>query len=218
MTTTEATDTGTTLATDAPAGGETVTQPAGQGTEEGGQAANAEATTATEQSEAPPEKPVVPEKYEFKAPDGFTADPETLGSYEGLAKEAGLTQEQFEKVTDFGLKYFQDQLGKQAEAQSARVVGWQNEALSDRDLSDGKKLLPDVMQNTSRVLDNFGGDDLRKALVDTGAGNHPAVIRALNLIGKAMGAADAPDFGKPAAQSRGNSFEDVANRLFGKGS
>lgn len=171
--------------------------------------------TAEGESNKPP---VAPEKYAFTPPEGFEVDQETLTGYEDLAREAGLSQEQFAKVTEYGLKYFHDQLGKQAEIHSARQTGWRNEALGDNDLSDGKSLLPEVMQNAGRVFDQFGGDDLRKALVETGAGNHPSVIRALNQIGKALGAANAPDVGKPAPDTkRGNTFEDMADRIY-KGS
>ncbi|MBM3099138.1 hypothetical protein JRX38_14195 [Gluconobacter cerinus] len=164
------------------------------------------------------EKPTgPPEKYEFTAPEGFEVNQETLTGYEGLAREAGLSQEQFAKVTEYGLKYFQGELGKQAEAHSARERGWLETTLGDKDLSDGKTLNPAVKENVGHVFTQFGGDELRKALDETGAGNHPAVIRAFNQIGKALGAALPPDTGKPASELRGNSFEDIASRRYSQG-
>lgn len=156
-----------------------------------------------------------PEQYAFTPPEGMEIDPDALGSYEELAREHGLSQEQFAAITQHGLDFFQNQLGKLAEAHSTRDQGWRNDALSDRDLSDGAALKPEVMTNVGHVFDQFGGNDLRQALAETGAGNHPQIIRAFNAIGKALGAAQAPDKGKPASELRGNSFEDIAQRRYG---
>lgn len=221
--TTEAPETAETTTTEAPAEG--ADNASLLGSQEGGEQAATSGEGVGDGAEQPgkgeQQKPEgAPEKYEFTPPEGFDVDQETLTGYEDLAREAGLSQEQFAKVTEYGLKYFQDQLGKQAEINSSREMGWRKAALGDSDLSDGKALLPEVMQNAGKVFDQFGGDDLRKALAETGAGNHPAVIRALNQIGKALGAANAPDVGKPAPDTkRGNTFEDVASRIYGnKGS
>ncbi|GBQ07881.1 hypothetical protein AA15669_1576 [Saccharibacter floricola DSM 15669] len=74
------------------------------------------------------------------------------------------------------------------------------------------------MTNVGHVFDQFGGKDLRLALAETGAGNHPQIIRAFNAIGKALGAAQTPDKGKPASELKGNSFEDIARRRYGSNS
>lgn len=220
--TTEATASTDTTTTEAPAEG------AGSASLLGSQEGGEQTTTQAEGDGNGTDKPAdgeaekaagPPEKYEFTAPEGFEVDQDTLAGYEGLAREAGLSQEQFAKVTEFGLKYFQEQLGAQAEAHAAREKGWRDSALADSELSDGKALLPGVMENAGKVFDQFGGNDLRKALAETGAGNHPTVIRALNQIGKALGVAGTPDVGKPAPDTkRGGSFEDIASRMYGKGS
>lgn len=186
---------------------------------EGKPETEAPSTQADSDKPAENEKPSgPPEKYEFTPPEGFEVDPEGLKGYEDLAREAGLTQEQFGKVTEYGLKYMQQQLGKVAEQAHQRQLGWRNDALADTGLTDGKTLLPEVKQNAALVMDQFGGDHLRKALDETGAGNHPAVIRALNEIGKAIGAAKPPDTGKPAPQNgRGNSIDSIAERMYGNG-
>jgi len=193
----------------APQGGEQSGAPAEGGEAEAAKPADAEA--------AKPEG--APEKYEFTAPEGFDVDQDSLTGFEDMAREVGLTQEQFAKVTEHGLKYFHDQLGAQAEIFAAREKGWRDSALADSELSDGKALLPGVMENAGRVFDQFGGNELRMALAETGAGNHPAVIRALNQIGKALGVAGTPDVGRPAPETkRGGSFEDIASRMYRKGS
>lgn len=168
--------------------------------------------------EEAPEKEGPPESYEFTAPEGMEVDSDALSSYEKLARDNGLSQEQFSAITQHGLDYFQKELGKLSEAHSAREQGWRKDALSDKDLSDGQALKPEVMTNVGHVFDQFGGKDLRLALAETGAGNHPQIIRAFNAIGKALGAAQTPDKGKPASELKGNSFEDIARRRYGSNS
>jgi hypothetical protein len=62
---------------------------------------------------------------------------------------------------------------------------WQNEVRSDPDIG-GDKLSKEVLPAVSRVIDRFGGDQLREALDFTGAGNHPAMVRAFYQIAKAL--------------------------------
>lgn len=163
------------------------------------------------------DKPKAPEKYEFTPPDGMEIDKEALSSYEDLAREHGLSQEQFDAITKHGLEFFQNRLTSLAEQHASIQQGWRDTALKDKTLSDGESLKPEVMQNVAHVFSQFGGekDALRKALVETGAGNHPAVIHAFNAIGKALGAAQTPDRGKPASELKDNSYEAIARRRYG---
>ena len=163
------------------------------------------------------DKPKAPEKYEFTPPEGMEIDKEALSSYEALAREHGLSQEQFDAITKHGLEFFQNRLTSLAEQHASIQQGWRDTALKDKTLSDGESLKPEVMQNVAHVFSQFGGekDALRKALVETGAGNHPAVIHAFNAIGKALGAAQTPDRGKPASELKDNSYEAIARRRYG---
>ena len=163
------------------------------------------------------DKPKVPEKYEFTPPEGMEIDKEALSSYEALAREHGLSQDQFNAITKHGLEFFQNRLTGLAEQHASIQQGWRDTALKDKTLSDGENLKPEVMQNVAHVFSQFGGEEdaLRKALVETGAGNHPAVIHAFNAIGKALGAAQTPDRGKPASELKDNSYEAIARRRYG---
>lgn len=162
------------------------------------------------------EKPEAPESYEFTAPDGFEVSKDDLAGYEQVAREVGLTQEQFSAVTKHGLEFFQKALGEQADSFAARYHGWQAAVLGDKTLSDGDKLLPEVGANVSRVIEQFGGDALKEALNETGAGHHPVIVHFFNNIGKALGAPSGLDRGKPSASSeRDRSFEGMAARFYG---
>lgn len=56
------------------------------------------AVDTPEGTEAEAEKPTIPEKYDATLPDGVEIDQAALGSFEPIARELGLSQEQFSKV------------------------------------------------------------------------------------------------------------------------
>ncbi len=195
----------------------TETQPPAGGTATEGAAPNGEGAPEGGEQEKPPEKPAVPEKYEFMPPEGFSVDEKAMGDYEAAAREAGLTQEQFSAITQHGLQFVQQQLEQAGQAQHEQAMKWRQEVLSDRTLSDGNGLNPEAKAAADRVIQSYGGKDLVQALAETGAGNNPTVIRAFVQIGKAMGLAEPPDKGKPAPEKRsGSSFDDIAQRLYGQ--
>ncbi|PYD61988.1 hypothetical protein [Gluconacetobacter entanii] len=193
------------------------TQPPAGGAASEGAAPNGEGAQEGGEQEKPPEKPVVPEKYEFTPPEGFSVDEKAMGQYEAEAREAGLTQEQFSTITQHGLQFVQQQLEQAGQQQHEQAMKWRQEVLSDRTLSDGNGLNPDAKAAADRVIKAYGGNDLVQALAETGAGNNPTVIRAFVQIGKAMGLAEPPDKGRPAPEKRGgSSFDDIAQRLYGQ--
>lgn len=127
------------------------------------------------------EKPVVPEKYEFKAPEGVEQlDPQALAVFEPIAKELGLSQDQAQKLVDI---YPQIQQ-QQAEAWSKQVTDWGDQVKADKEIG-GDKLTASVGQ-AQKALDQFGTPALRDYLESSGLGNHPELVRAFAKVGKMM--------------------------------
>lgn len=127
------------------------------------------------------EKPVVPEKYEFKAPEGVEQlDPQALAVFEPIAKELGLSQEQAQKLVDI---YPQIQQ-QQAEAWSKQVTDWGDQVKADKEIG-GDKFTANVGQ-AQKTLDQFGTPALREYLEQSGLGNHPELVRIFAKVGKAM--------------------------------
>lgn len=137
----------------------------------------------TDETAAPPEK-VVPEKYEFKAPDGVTLDPEIFGEFEGVAKELKLSQEEAQKVTDIGAKLAQKWEAKQADVIQQAAAEWAASATADKEYGGDK--LTDSLTTAKKALDAFGTPELRTLLNDSRLGNHPEVIRFMVRAGKAI--------------------------------
>ncbi len=125
--------------------------------------------------------PVVPEKYEFKAPEGTEYDPEILEAFSGAARKGGLSQEAAQKLIE-----------EMAPALAARQVDqvqaihkeWLASSSSDKEFGGDK--LQENLGVARKALDSFGTPELRTMLDETGLGNHPEVIRLLYRAGKAI--------------------------------
>jgi len=162
--------------------------PAAAGTDATQQAPAAELEATAPEAEAqettaPPEK-VVPEKYEFTAPDGTELDPEAIGEFEGLAKEFKLSQEEAQKVTDIGAKLAQKWEAKQADTIQKAAAEWAASATADKEY--GGDMLTESLVTAKKALDAFGTPELRSLLNDSRLGNHPEVIRFMVRAGKAI--------------------------------
>lgn len=167
-------------------------------------AAPEQAAPAAKPADAPADKsaeaPKVPEKYEFKAPEGHELNPDVMTKFEGVAKELGLSQEAAQKVVDA--------MGPQLAAAQAKQLDaiksqWTESARTDKEFGGAK--LNENLSVAKKALDAFGTPELRTLLEETGLGNHPEIIRAFYKAGQKIsepnfvpgGASGAP--GKSAA-------------------
>jgi hypothetical protein len=129
----------------------------------------------------------VPEKYEdFKVPDGYAFDPESLSAATTLFKDIGLSQEAAQKAVDF---YAQNAL----QAAKAPYDAWSN--LQKEWLGEINDRFPGESANKVRgmingVVANILPPSLAKnfsrALDITGAGTNPDVVEALSILLKPL--------------------------------
>ena len=139
--------------------------------------------TKTEKTEADDKsKPAgAPEKYsDFKLPDGFELQTETMTEATGVFKELGLTQVQAQKLVDF--------YGKTALASAEAPIkhwqdtqkAWRDEIKADPEIG-GK--LGDVKATIGKAYALLGDAKLvqsfRDAMDLTGAGNNPAFVKTM---------------------------------------
>jgi hypothetical protein len=157
-------------------------------------------------TEAPPEK-VVPEKYEFKEPEGVTLDKEVLGEFEGLAKELKLSQEEAQKVSDIGAKLAQKWEAKQADVIQQASAEWAASASADKEFGGDK--LTESLTTAKKALDAFGTPELRTLLNESHLGNHPEVIRFMVRAGKAIS-----EDSKVVTGGRQTVVESTAKRMY----
>lgn len=125
-----------------------------------------------------------PEKYtDFKLPDGYAFDPEALKTVSGLFKEAGLSQENAQKLVDY---YAENSL----QATKAPYDMWANlqkDWVGEIDNRFGSKadgMRNDINQAIDSALPPKLRGAFREALDFTGAGSNPDFFEALSILAK----------------------------------
>lgn len=162
------------------------------------------------------EKPAVPEKYEFTAPEGQELDEKFTGEVSAIFKEAGLTQELAAKLN----KLYNDKIAGLAaapqQAYEQMRTGWRNETTSDPTLGNGTDLKPEVKAVLGRAIDSMGAAaaPFREAMDLIGAGDHPAVIRGLFALAKRVGEGTAVKGNGPAPVKDPAKPTSVAHALY----
>ncbi|WP_446905471.1 peptidase [Citrobacter portucalensis] len=125
-----------------------------------------------------------PEKYEFKAGEGFELDTEALKDFEPVARELNLTNEQAQKLVDAYPKILAGVQQRQAEAWQSQTEQWAADVKADKEI--GGDRLTANLSAAQRALEQFGDSELKEYLDSTGLGNHPALVKAFIKVGKAM--------------------------------
>lgn len=130
--------------------------------------------------EATPESEV-PEKYDFKAPEGMEYDQETINIYAEAAKEAGLSQEKADIILGKIAPHLAQQQIKAVEKASAEWV-----AASRADAEFGGDKLNENMAVAAKAMEKFATPELKTLLNESRLGNNPEVIRLFYRVGKAI--------------------------------
>jgi hypothetical protein len=132
------------------------------------------------------EKPTgAPEEYApFELPEGFAADGPVMDSFKATAKELNLPQDAAQKVVALGAQLVQQTQQQMRDAWTATQEQWVNTIKTDAEI--GGAQMNERVAVAVKALDRFGSPELRKALNETGMGNHPEVVRAFYRIGLAI--------------------------------
>lgn len=111
---------------------------------------------------------------DLSLPDGAVVDEKEMASYKNLAKELNLTPESAQAILDFEAK-------RLSAGAAAAATAWQEQVKQEH----GDKL-PIVMATCAKAINQFGGDELRTLLDQTGLGNHPILVRAFYQAGSLL--------------------------------
>src|SRR4051812_4379108 len=130
-------------------------------------------------AEAAPERPGY---GEFTLPEGVTADPDSLQPATELFAEAGLGQEQAQKFIDLAMARETAAAHRSVQAFVDLQNQWVSEIKADADIGGGK--LKASLASAARAIDRLDVPGLREALNFTGAGNHPAIVKAFVRLGQ----------------------------------
>lgn len=147
-------------------------------------------TPAPKPGEQAPEA-TVPEKYEFKAPEGFVVDDVLAGEFTPILKDLKLSQEQADKLVAFAPRL----ISASVDAAVSKTLGdlgytgckdWVTAVKADKEL--GGEKLTENMGLAKKARDQFATPELRKMLETTPLGNNPEVIRLFLRVGRAISA------------------------------
>lgn len=153
----------------------------------------------------PPEKPVVPEQYEFKPPEGVEFDEATIGVYAEAAREAGLSQE----AADIVLNKIAPHLAQQQAARLAEARNdWAQQSRADAEF--GGEKLDENLAVAKKAVEALASPELKTLLEQSGLGNHPEIIRLFYRAGRSL-SQDAFVGGKAAAQMDAQSIFSESN-------
>lgn len=131
-----------------------------------------------------------PEKYaDFKAPEGFELDKESMEKASVIFKELNLSQDQAQKLVD----YYSGLSKADAESTQNRfkemVTGWREESLNHPDLKGKMERNGPVLTAVAKTIDSLGPElagAFREVMDLTGVGNHPAFIRAFYALAQQL--------------------------------
>lgn len=133
-----------------------------------------------------------PESYtDFTLPENMEVNEAVMDEFKGMAKEAKLPQETAQKFVETGAKLVQDAVENfalsQVEAYAKKVDTWHESRAKDPEIGGTEDKQNEVLSQASKVVRSLGGESLLKALDETGAGNHPEIIRAFYRIRELVG-------------------------------
>jgi hypothetical protein len=139
-----------------------------------------------EQAKAEAEKAnVIPEKYEFKLPEGMEMDTTLLSEVEPIFKEIGLTQDKAQKVIDaYVAKVLPSYVKQQTATWEAQKASWVESVKADKEIGGDK--FAKAVEDANRVLNTLGTPELKKAFNDYGLGNHPEFVRVFSRMAANM--------------------------------
>ncbi len=123
----------------------------------------------------------LPESYEFKMPDGFTADQAMMDLATPVFKEHRLSPGQAQAVADLYAKVTRDQVEKHM----ATVNGWRERAKTDKAFNEDGGYDKNLGL-AHKGFQAYGNEELLQVFDTYGLGDHPAVLRMFRDIGKAV--------------------------------
>ena len=131
----------------------------------------------------PGEAEGIPETYDLASaiPEGFELDQERVDSFTAVAKEAGLSQDNASKLAAYGIQMMQESASAVQQEFATRVNTWGEQAKTElgAEFNNTVRLAASGIEVMEKQI-----PELRTMLNETGAGNHPVMIKAMAMIGK----------------------------------
>lgn len=131
--------------------------------------------------ETPPE---IPEKYDFKVPEGVEVSDDERAEVEAIAKEGKMSLELAQKVFDMRVSARTGVMEKLTADHAVRVADWDAQTRADTEIGGSK--FEQSVRVAQKVINKFGSEGFGEMLRTSGYGSHPEVVRMMAKIGHAM--------------------------------
>lgn len=128
-------------------------------------------------------------------PEGMAYDEAAASAYAAVAKEAGISGAQAQKLAAYGMKYAQESVNAMIRARAEEINGWAASAKTElgTQFDSTVQAAGTGIEAVEKIIPG-----IRQALNETGAGNRVELIRAFALIGNLVGEDNFRGFGSAA--------------------
>lgn len=134
-------------------------------------------------------KPVVPEKYvDPTLPEGMKLNPELKSKFDAVAKELGLTQEQYQKIVNVQAEAVSGEVKTKMDQFNQTVQGWKDKTKEIHG-AQTEAVLAQAAKGIDKIFsDPKENKEFREMLSEeaTGLGNWNLMVKALSFVGKAV--------------------------------
>ncbi len=161
--------------------------------------------------EEKPEAPVVPEKYEVKAPEGMELDSAAIEKLSPVFKKHNLSNEAVQEIVDA----YSGHMGDSLKAQDAQFEAWLKTETKNNETAlrtEFGSQYDTNIRSAQKAIGRFADASVKKVLDDTGLGSHPGMVKMFAKIG-AMVREDSPAL-VPGQLNEGR--KSTAQLLYGK--
>lgn len=144
-------------------------------------------TTETEKVEEKTEDKTEDKKTEeivLKTPENSDLTQAEIDEVLNLAKENNLTQEQAQKIVDARASSISGYVSRTMEKHKEQVAAWADSVKSDKEL--GGENYKKTIELSRRAIDKYASPALKKALDESGYGNHPELVRVFKRFGETI--------------------------------
>ena len=147
----------------------------------------------------------VPDHYDLKPPEGSALDAAAIESASSLFKELGLTNPQAQKLLDFAAGRDREVGDKSAKVYNDMRADWRSQVEADPQL--GGQNLDATKAEIGKAIATLPPKlqaDFKDAMNLTGAGDHPAVVKAFYTLAKSVNEGSHVTGGAPSPEGQRN--------------
>ncbi len=131
-----------------------------------------------------PGLPATPEAYAFEFDPDTNVDSELLSGFQQWAHENKVPLDAAKTLAKQYEGMIKQQAGARGEALAKLSESWVKELKADKDF--GGEHWSTSLQHINAAMKEFGNDDIRGLFNATGLGNHPALVKFMASVGKAL--------------------------------